>query len=121
MPQKPKRPCSYPGCPELTDGRFCVAHTKKESQRYERYDRDPEKNKRYGSSWRKIRAAFIKANPLCVRCQQEGRLTPAREVHHIIPLRDGGTNDINNLMALCRSCHSEITAREGGRWGDRGL
>ena len=121
MPLKPKRPCSYPGCPELTDGRFCEAHAKKESQRYERYDRDPEKNKRYGSSWRKIRAAFIKANPLCVRCQQDGRLTPAREVHHIIPLRDGGTNDINNLMALCRSCHSEITAREGGRWGDRGL
>ncbi|MCR1954151.1 HNH endonuclease, partial [Clostridioides mangenotii] len=23
MPKKPKRPCSYPGCPELTDGRFC--------------------------------------------------------------------------------------------------
>ena len=41
------------------------------------------------------------------------------EVHHIIPLRDGGTNDINNLMALCKSCHSEITAREGGRWSQR--
>lgn len=22
MPMKPKRPCSYPNCPELTDGRF---------------------------------------------------------------------------------------------------
>ena len=23
MPRKPKRPCSHPGCPNLTDGRFC--------------------------------------------------------------------------------------------------
>lgn len=23
LPFKPKGPCSYPGCPKLTDGRFC--------------------------------------------------------------------------------------------------
>ena len=28
MPRKPKRPCSYPGCPKLTDGRFCEEHQK---------------------------------------------------------------------------------------------
>ena len=28
MPRKPKRPCSYPGCPNLTDGRFCEEHSK---------------------------------------------------------------------------------------------
>ncbi|MBS3976426.1 MAG: HNH endonuclease [Syntrophomonadaceae bacterium] len=39
------------------------------------------------------------------------------KVHHIKPLAQGGTNDDNNLRALCTSCHSEITAREGGRWG----
>ncbi len=27
MPRKPKRPCSYPGCPNLCDGRFCEEHT----------------------------------------------------------------------------------------------
>jgi len=26
MPRKPKRPCSFPGCPELTDGRYCDMH-----------------------------------------------------------------------------------------------
>ena len=41
MPRKPKRPCSYPGCPKLTDGRFCEEHQKLENQRYEKYDRDP--------------------------------------------------------------------------------
>lgn len=39
MPRKPKRPCSYPGCPELTDRRFCEEHAKKEAARYEKYDR----------------------------------------------------------------------------------
>lgn len=29
MPKKPKRPCSYPGCPELTDRRFCEEHAKR--------------------------------------------------------------------------------------------
>ena len=28
--------------------------------------------------------------------------------HHIIPREDGGLNDLENLIALCRSCHDEI-------------
>ena len=39
MPRKPKRPCSFPGCPKLTDGRFCEEHEKQENRRYEKYDR----------------------------------------------------------------------------------
>ena len=39
MPRKPKRPCSFPGCPNLTDGRFCEEHEKQENRRYEKYDR----------------------------------------------------------------------------------
>ena len=42
MPRKPKRPCSYPGCPRLTDGRFCEEHQKLENQRYEKYGRKAE-------------------------------------------------------------------------------
>jgi len=37
-------------------------------------------------------------------------------MHHIEPLLQGGTNDYANLMALCTSCRSEITAREGEGW-----
>ena len=117
MPYKPKRPCSYPGCPNLTDGRFCEKHAKEEAKRYERYQRDPVTRKRYGRAWRKIRAAYLTAHPLCERCERQGKTTPAEEVHHIKPLSKGGTNDFDNLMALCTSCHSEITAKEGGRWG----
>jgi hypothetical protein len=28
-------------------------------------------------------------------------------------LAEGGTNDFENLMSLCRSCHSKITAAAG--------
>jgi 5-methylcytosine-specific restriction protein A len=101
MPKKPKRPCSSPGCPELTDGRFCPEHAKKEASRYEKYQRDPETRKRYGRAWKRIRDRYIAAHPLCEECKRQGKLTPAAEVHHILPLARGGTHDESNLMALC--------------------
>lgn len=39
VPRKPKRPCSFPGCPRLTESRFCEEHGKQEKRRYEKYDR----------------------------------------------------------------------------------
>lgn len=116
MPRKPKRPCSHPGCPKLTDGRFCEEHQRKEEARYNKHQRDPDTRKRYGRTWKRIRDRYIAAHPLCESCQQEGKLTPAQEVHHIQPLSQGGTNAVNNLMSLCSSCHSAITAKQGGRW-----
>ena len=109
MPKRPKRPCSHPGCPKLTDGRFCTEHEKQEAVRYEKYDRDPSTRRRYGRAWKRIRDRYIAAHPLCAQCEAEGRLTPAQEVHHIVPLANGGTHDKINLMALCKSCHSRIT------------
>ena len=120
MPSRPKHPCSHPGCPRLTHGRFCEEHARQEAQRYERYQRDPAAKKRYGRAWQRVRDCFITTHPLCQRCQERGRITPAQEVHHIVPLSQGSTHDEANLMSLCTSCHSEITAREGGRWGKGG-
>jgi 5-methylcytosine-specific restriction protein A len=113
MPYKPKKPCAYPGCPRLTAGRYCEEHAKLEAKRYNRYERDPESNRRYGRSWGKIRAAFLAAHPLCEVCREEGRLTPAVLVHHKRRLTDGGTNDWSNLQALCQECHSKIHAERG--------
>jgi 5-methylcytosine-specific restriction protein A len=86
-------------------------------RQYNHYGRDPETNKRYGRAWKKIRARFLSKHPLCEQCKKAGRLTPAEEVHHILPLADGGTNDESNLMALCKSCHSKITAASGNGKG----
>jgi 5-methylcytosine-specific restriction protein A len=113
MPRKPKRPCSFPGCPELTDGRYCDMHQRQVDAYYNKYERDPQTRKRYGRRWKRIRDRYISEHPLCEECQKYGRLTPAEEVHHIIPLSKGGTNADSNLMSLCKQCHSSITAREG--------
>lgn len=116
MPRKPKKPCRYPGCPKLTDESYCAEHAKLSSQQYEKYDRDPVAKRRYGRMWRKIRSGFIAKHPLCEECKKAGRLTKATEVHHILPLSRGGNHDADNLMALCKPCHSKITVELGDRW-----
>lgn len=116
MPRKPATPCSYPGCPKLTHGRFCVEHAKIAERNYRKYERDPEIDKRYGREWRKVRARYVAEHPLCEQCQKDSRLTPTQEVHHILPLSKGGTHDFTNLMALCKPCHSRISALDGDRW-----
>lgn len=116
MPRKPKRPCSHRGCPELTDSRFCDKHQKEENKRYEKYDRNPETRKLYGSQWRKIRQHHVRRNPFCQECLKNGRYVPVEEVHHILPLSRGGTHSLDNLMSLCKSCHSKISVHDGDRW-----
>lgn len=112
MPWKAKRPCRYSGCAELADVStgYCERHLKLVQSQYNRFGRTPEAKKRYGYRWKKIRAAFLARQPLCEMCRQEGRYTDATEVHHVKPLAEGGTNDFENLMALCKPCHSRITA-----------
>lgn len=119
MPWKPKKPCAYQGCPELVDGRFCEKHQKEVNQQYEKYGRDPETRKRYGTEWRKIRANFVRSHPFCQECMKQERYTAVEEVHHILPLSRGGTHDTRNLMSLCKSCHSKISAHDGDRWGQK--
>ena len=119
MPTKPKRPCSYPGCPKLTNGRFCEEHAKAEAKRYEKYDRDPAVGRRYGRAWKRIRDSYVQQHPVCELCQQDGRLTPTEEVHHKVPLSEGGTHARTNLIALCKSCHARIHAERGDRWGQK--
>lgn len=120
MPKKPKRPCSYPCCPKLTDGRFCEEHAKLEAKRYEKYDRDPETRRRYGRAWKRIRDSYVQQHPLCELCQKDGRLTATEEVHHKVPLSEGGTHARDNLIALCKPCHARIHAERGDRWHQNG-
>lgn len=117
MPRKPKHPCGYPGCPELTDGRYCEEHARVMNSRYEKYDRSPEAKKRYGRAWKRIRDSYAAQHPLCEQCLAAGVAVPVEEVHHKVPLSEGGTHDRGNLISLCKSCHSRIHAERGDRWG----
>ena len=46
----------------------------------------------------------------CGKCHKQ--LPAWFEVDHTIRLEHGGTNEVNNLVALCRDCHGEKTAME---------
>lgn len=120
MPRRPRRPCSFPGCPELTDGRYCSRHQKLIDKDYNRYQRPAASRNRYGRNWKKIRDAYISEHPFCEKCRLDGKVTKAEEVHHVLPLSEGGTNSRSNLMSLCSSCHASLHARRGDRWNPRG-
>jgi len=38
------------------------------------------------------------------------------EGHHMVPAKAGGSNDLENCVMLCRSCH--VSAHAGGSWSD---
>jgi 5-methylcytosine-specific restriction protein A len=71
-------------------------------------------NRLRGRAWVELRARVLRADPLCVECRNAGRLTPATEVDHVIPLMAGGGDDLSNLRGLCHACHTAKTATEQG-------
>lgn len=60
----------------------------------------------------KIRAYVLAQAQLCAECDKSGRIAAAEEVDHIIPLSQGGTDELGNLQGLCKPCHKAKTARE---------
>lgn len=111
MPRKAKKPCKYPGCPKLTDGTYCEEHGRVARQHYERFARGYDTHERYGRAWQKTRDRYLAAHPLCEKCAEAGRFVKAVMVHHVKPITDGGTNDAENLMSLCASCHEKMHRR----------
>jgi len=54
----------------------------------------------------------LKGRKKCMRCKKNfsGRIP---EIHHKIPISKGGTNNKDNLMALCKKCHAILDTAEG--------
>lgn len=79
--------------------------------------RDSERNKLpHRKAWhnkahaRKWRVMILSQRPLC---EEEGCHNHSEQVHHIKKVRDDRSLmvDPDNVMALCRWCHSKRTAR----------
>lgn len=75
--------------------------------------------KRYDSKfyrttkWFTRRTAVLLDEPTCRHCKENGRITEARVVDHIIPRSWGGDDyDWDNLQPLCHRCHNIKTNRE---------
>ena len=108
MPMKSKRPCRYPDCPNLTDGRYCDEHKALYTER-------PSASKRgYGSKWQRVSKAYLRKHPLCVKCMKNGRFVTATVVDHIIPHRNNYALmwSESNWQSLCKPCHDKKTRNE---------
>lgn len=64
--------------------------------------------KKYGRTWKRIRDRYIRNHPVCEICGEKA----AEEVHHVIPISEGGQHTDKNLMALCHECHKDIHRRK---------
>ena len=121
MPWKRKRPCTDPGCGNLTDSGKCDEHRKQAAQEYER-GRSDDKTRRFYNSreWRRASKLHLTKEPLCRLCAAEGRFVEAVMTDHIIPIKRGGNPwDESNWQSLCASCHSRKSGEEGSRFGRR--
>ena len=79
--------------------------------------KDREYNKMiHTARWLRLRRDKLSAHPICEMCEEEGRVTAATEVHHIVPVEEALTRgekeklmfDGNNLKALCHDCHVQV-------------
>ena len=80
-----------------------------------------ERNKDYrklihATRWLQLRRDIITRHPLCEQCLADGYVTPATEVHHVVPVETAVTYrekvrlmyEPSNLRALCHNCHVKI-------------
>ena len=108
MPKHPKRPCRYPGCPNLCEsGTYCPEHSAESPDRL----RGSATERGYDAKWRRARKRFLQRHPLCANCLSQGVLTPATVVDHIVPHRGDHRLfwDEQNWQPLCKACHDRKT------------
>ena len=73
--------------------------------------------KYYGTKvWRDLREQKLQEQPLCEICLRNDKITPATQVHHIVPFGQGEDEqerwelflNYDNLMSICKHCHAII-------------
>ena len=83
---------------------------------------EAEKRPRRKSNLELLEAIDLSRRGYCWRCLRTGlalkllRPPLGLEVHHIVEVADGGTNEPSNLQVLCAECHEE-TRRDRRRYG----
>ena len=55
--------------------------------------------------WEERRKQFIEQKPFCEECLSDYNDGVILQVHHIIPISNGGSHKPDNLKVLCKSCH----------------
>lgn len=97
---------------------YCAEHQEyyqeQKAERNKRYNEGrPARHQYYfTNTWKRLRDQYIKANPLCCRCEQRGLVVLAELVDHIIEIEDDESlkTDYLNLQSLCWRCHNTKTS-----------
>ena len=112
MPNLAKKLCCKFGCGNtVKKNGYCEQHIKEMNRNKKNTN---EWKNLYGRQWQREREAYLKRNPLCIRCQEHDKIVVATVVDHI---RDHKGNlglfwDVNNWQSLCKSCHDSKTTSE---------
>ena len=111
MPYSPKRYCSQPGCSVIVPSGRCAQHAR---EPFRSPTHSAAKRIR-GTHLQRLRRELFERTPLCVICEQAGRVTIATVRDHIVPLSQGGSELELNCQALCYDCnerkrHDEVSA-----------
>ena len=109
-----KRICLTPGCGKITTQAYCDTHSDQLSG-YKNKKADPKYDKFYHSpQWIKLRNAYRRANPLCKKCKDEGKVTLMKVVDHIETVKENWIRRLDwmNLQSLCERHHNAKSARE---------
>jgi 5-methylcytosine-specific restriction protein A len=118
MPKRAMSPCSWPGCPELTDGPGRCDEHRRAADRARGSGRD----RGWTRKWAAFRKDYLGRHPVC-QCGEDccpGRGPHlATDVDHIDGSGRNGPRayDESNLVALAHGCHSRKTVRADGGFG----
>lgn len=121
MPERPRRPCTTPGCPHQAEsGRCdpCREGRRKLTRRRKRQVDD------YGPRWPQVRVEFLIRNPWCRLCPRMAAIPDHWPRSRRQLVADGVLDpDLDQyLRPLCKVCHDRQTAinQPGGWHRDRG-
>ncbi len=107
-PPEPEPPAAPPHVCGFCGGPLPGRHTKWCGRSCMMRAKTAHKPKKSPTPYQKLRREFKKVRGGVMAesggvCQKCGGV--ASQVHHVVPLADGGTNDLDNLVALCGPCH----------------
>jgi len=88
--------------------RYCDEHLA-EHRREQDARRGTAAQRGYDAQWRIVRDKFLTDHPACEICGVHATMA-----HHRRRRRAGGTDDADNLQALCGGCHARLHAEHRG-------
>jgi len=109
--------CTTDGCPVLTKGGRCGGTCCAGRCRTKAPTQASAASRGYDDHWRKVRAAYLAAHPLCVEDDCGAASAIADHLDGMGPLGERGS-DWSNLEAVCKRCHNSRTLRYDGGWGN---